>query len=257
MKVKRIVTITVLMFVIFCMLSSSVFAIDDSCCVAPEETEILSNQLAFKNDVFYKNDLEGIKEELITLNALFPDAHIDIEEAMDLAQTYSDLTTEEQISYYDALCQNDPEIFTRNFEDGSSITLELYGTLAYQTHGVTLGSSSTVNNVTYYSGSTIWAHNVSLSLGANASYQANHYYNNNTSEGWITSTYNDYCYGGFPVVIGLGRVNQSSGSYSDVWYRLYTGFDGSGVSTYSGTMSLKFYATTFNTSLVGVVDPYI
>ena len=238
-RIKKIFTAIISMVLVIAMVGTSY-------AFATSEQDMKTGS----EKLFMSLSTEQIKDALTEISEMFPEARINVEADLEFARQHSDMSEREQIEYLCNLMEAGPrEVYKHVEEDGSYAILNVYGPLAYQSYGVTIGSITQSGDLDIYTGTRVWVNNLGLSLGANARYDVNHTYANQYSSGWINSVYSVYHYGGFPLVIGNSYNNSTGGSYSDVWFRMYDIDIEGNYPTYRETFSLKFDATYLNASL--------
>ena len=221
-----------------------------SCASAADQQDNGTNT----ENMIKKANIEELRDALTDLSEKFPEARIDVESNLEYARQHSNLSVDEQLEYYRELQERGPvEVYKHVEADGSYAVLNVYGPMALESYGVTLGTTTQSGNNVVYTGSEVWANHICNLLLAYAWYSVNHNYNNQTHVGTVSSVYSPYCMGSVSLVLGNPYIYISSGGYSDVWYRLYEPQFGN---VYNATISLKFNASSFGVTADYIFDPY-
>lgn len=186
---------------------------------------------------------ESFKSAINRINHDYPEAKIDITEALECALLLSKMSAYEQKEYISELKEHGVARVYKN-ENG---TLVVYSPAVIESCVLYEGTKTTINGITYYTGSTVSVTNLRGLALVNAQYSVNH--NRNSSYvGNVTSVSSFTGNGNGLITLGSWYYDQTSGSQAIVRVEIWDSGASSGYPTYIADCSITFNASTFQIS---------
>jgi len=181
--------------------------------IAGAESKVASTA-AESNDIYSKVTSAQVQTTRSKYNELkqeFPEAEISVEKMLEFQYTLSQMAPEELAEYIKEVYSEGPvAVYINREPDGSYSQLEVFSVGLAQSSGWSPGTKTVSGSVTYYTGSTVYVHDLFGILGLGISYKIDHRKEN--GYGVVTSYYTASVSPGLPTPFNIYQVSAPVGS---------------------------------------------